>query len=303
MLRPLLPEHPGVDLHIVVGAPFLYVKSSSTLIMSDLHLGFEEAASRGLFYSARKTKSSYAAIFLPKIQLKKALQLFDYAAENLEVKRVVVNGDLKHAFDRLLRQEREEVVEFVKHLKERGVSEVVVVRGNHDNFVKPLLRKLEVSFVSGFSTRAGDKQVLFIHGHEEVDFSEYDVVVIGHEHPSIRCFDVYRFPCLLKIPLVQGKVLVVMPATGPYHPGIVVTPNPADYLSPIIKKLDSLSDMSIITWIDLGEVRTGSTEYNIEIASASAAELVRLDKFTIGNREIATLEFKDFETASLICMA
>ena len=298
VLRPLFGS-PEVDLHIVSSTPFLYIKGSRTLIMADLHLGFEEAASRGLSYSARKTPAAYSAVFLPRIQLKRALGLFDVAVDNVEVERVVINGDLKHAFDRLLKQEREEVVELIKHFRERGVGEVVVVRGNHDNFIKPVLRRLDVMFVSGFSTSIGAKKALFVHGHEDISLEEYDVVVIGHEHPSLKCFEVYRFPCFLKIPVEPGKVLVVMPATGPYHPGIVVTPNPQDYLSPLIRKLSDLGSMSIVTWIDLGEAPRSGIDY---FEAVGATNLVKVERYAISNREVAIVEFRDYETAHVLCM-
>ncbi|MEM1618859.1 MAG: metallophosphoesterase [Desulfurococcaceae archaeon] len=298
MLRRLL-HHDEVDLYMVVGTPFLYVKRNYTLVMADLHLGFEEAASRGLSYTARRGQSAYAAVFLPRIQLKRALSLFNTVVDSLNIKRVIVNGDLKHAFDRLLKQEREEVTAFVKHLREKGVEEIVVVRGNHDNFVKPLLRRLDVELVNGISTIVDGKSILFIHGHEVLDAKEHDIIVIGHEHPSLRCFDVYRFPCFIKIPLPGEKTLVVMPATGPYHPGIVVTPNPMDYLSPLIRSLKDLYSMSIIIWFDLGEVSQHSVEY---FEATIPTELVKVDRVVIGNREVAVVEFKDYEIAHLLCM-
>lgn len=295
MLRPVSRELAGIKL--VVGTPFLYIEESASLVMSDLHLGFEEAASMGLHYSLRKTSGFYA-VFLPRIQLKRVIELLGGVLGKLVVKRVVVNGDLKHAFDRLLKQEREEVVRLVNYLREMGVDEVMVVRGNHDNFIKPVLRKLRVEFINSLVTTSSGKRVLVTHGHEDVDYGEYDVVVIGHEHPSIRCFDVYRFPCILKIPLENNKTLIVMPATGPYHPGVTVTPNPVDYLSPLIRKLTTLKDMSIITWIDLGEISPSSVEY-FESFNLGGDAIV--EKHVVGSREYAVIEFRNYEVARLVC--
>jgi len=295
MLRPLLP---GVDLNIVAGTPFIYMKETKTLVLSDLHLGFEEAASRGLSYSLRGV-SGYTAIFLPRIQLRRTLSMLSSVFEEFEVSRVIINGDLKHAFDRLLRQEREETIELVKFLRERGVSEILVIRGNHDNFIKPLLRKLNVEFVSGFSTVVSGKRVLFVHGHEDVDLGEYDIVVIGHEHPAMRCFEVYRFQCFLKIPLDADKYLIVMPATGPYHPGVTVTPNPEDYLSPIIRKIRDLYSMSIVLWIDLGTAPPSSVTY---FETQNLEDLVKVEWFRTRDHEYAIVEFKNYEVAHTLCV-
>jgi putative SbcD/Mre11-related phosphoesterase len=295
MLKPLIP---GVDVNIVVGTPFIYIRESETLVLSDLHLGFEEAASRGLSYTLRGV-SGYAAIFLPRIQLRRALSMLSLVLDELRVSRVVINGDLKHAFDRLLRQEREETIELVKFLREQGVGEILVVRGNHDNFIKPLLRRLDVEFVSGYSLVASSKRILFVHGHEDVDLSEYDIVVIGHEHPALRCFDIYKLPCFLRIPLGEGRYLVVMPATGPYHPGITVTPNPQDYLSPIIRRMSDLYSMAVITWLDLGRASPSSVAY---FETHSLENIVEIKWFKVRDQEYAVVEFADYSVAHDLCM-
>ena len=295
MLRPLDKKMRGVEL--VVGTPFLYFRDSSTLLMADLHLGFEEAASRGLYYGLRKSSGFYA-VFVPRIQLKKAIDMLKFTLEYLDVKRVVVNGDLKHAFDRLLRQEKEEVVALIRFLREMGVSEILVIRGNHDNFIKPILRELDIEFVKALSTQANGHRILIVHGHEDVDLSGHDAVIIGHEHPSLRCFDVYRFPCFLKIPLSSGKTIIVIPATGPYHPGVIVNPNPSEYLSPLIRRLDSLESMQLVSWIDLGEIPARSIDY---FESFTLEDYVLIEKYRAGGKEFAVVEFKNYNIARAIC--
>lgn len=295
MLRPLFSDLR--DLSIVVGTPFLYVNSTRTLILADTHFGFEEAASMGLFYSLRRS-GGYYAVFVPRIQFKKTTGMLDLVFSNLEVNRVVINGDLKHAFDRLLKQERDEVVKLVEFLRGRGVYDIVVIRGNHDNFIRPVLRKLDVDFVNAISINVDGKRVLVLHGHERYDISEHDIVIIGHEHPSLRCFDVYKFPCFMKLSLPGGKRLVVMPATSPYHPGVSVSPVTTDYLSPFIRDLNSLDDMSIVFWVELGELTERGVEY---MQSASDLGIVRIDKYVVGTREYATVEFSDYKTAYTIC--
>jgi Predicted ICC-like phosphoesterases len=283
-------------VYVVIGSPFIYIDESETLVMADLHFGFEEAASRGLIYSLRKS-SGYYAVFIPRIQFKKTISLLDKVLSELRVKRVLVNGDLKHAFDRLLKQEKEEVISLIKYLREKGVEDIIVVRGNHDNFIKPILRKMNVDFVNSISIPIEDKRVLFTHGHEEVDLSGHDVVVIGHEHPSLKCFEVYRFPCFMKIPW-NNKTIVVMPATGPYHPGVVVAPFPTEYLSPIIRRMESLKSASIITWLDLGEISSQSIEY---FESVELSNYIEVERHIIDNREYGVIEFKNYNAVQLLC--
>ncbi|MEM4718038.1 MAG: metallophosphoesterase [Desulfurococcaceae archaeon] len=295
MLRPLTNDLQ--DLYIVAGTPFIYISSSNTLVMSDLHLGFEEAASRGLFYSLRRG-GGYYAVFVPKIQLRRTISMLDHPLNKLKIERVVINGDLKHAFDRLLRQEKEEVIELIKYLREKGVIDVIVIRGNHDNFIKAVLGKLDVKIVSAISIRSGGKRVIITHGHEKYSIEDHDIVIIGHEHPSLRCFDIYKFPSFLKIPFNDGKTIIVMPATSPYHPGVSVSTTVAEYLSPYIKEHGDLENMSIIIWIDLGEISKESVDYMI---STPLQEYVRIDRFIVNSREVAIIEFKNYVIAQLIC--
>jgi len=296
VLRPLIK---GVEtgVYIVAGAPFLYIPWHRMLVMADLHLGFEEAASRGLTYSLRGG-NRYAGIFLPRIQLRRVLGYLDEVSGSLSIERVVINGDLKHAFDRLLRQEREETTLLVKALLERGIKEVTVVRGNHDNFIKPVLRRLGVDFIDSLEISIGDKRILFTHGHESVETSGRDIIIIGHEHPSLRCMGVYRFPVFMRIPLDTGGILVVMPASGPYHPGVNVSLIKEEYLSPIIRDHAVLDKASVIAWIDLGSAEPGTLDL---VESLMGTELLSIERSIIGNVEVAMIEFKDIETAHILC--
>ncbi len=52
-----------------------------------------------------------------------------------KVTRVVVNGDLKHEFGRITRQEWMEAKNFIEFLQE-NFNEVILIKGNHDNFTK-----------------------------------------------------------------------------------------------------------------------------------------------------------------------
>ncbi|MGC8953091.1 metallophosphoesterase [Desulfurococcus amylolyticus] len=296
VLRPIVKEV-DTGIYVVAGTPFLYISPSRTLLMADLHLGFEEAASRGLIYSLRGS-SGYGGIFIPRIQLKRVLQYLDQVSQVITIDKIVINGDLKHAFDRLLRQEREEVGELVKRIRDIGVKEVEVVRGNHDNFIKPVLKKLEVEFVDSIEVVVNNKKVLLVHGHEYVDTSGKDIVIIGHEHPSLRCFGAYRFPVFMKIPLETGGILIIMPATGPYHPGINASINREEYLSPIVRRHAILENASLITWLNLGSAEPITGQL---LESIPTRGILDVDGFLLKNMEIAVLEFKDIEIAHVLC--
>jgi putative SbcD/Mre11-related phosphoesterase len=295
-LRKLFPDMENLEIHVIPGTPFLYLANRKTLLMADLHLGFEEAAARGLEYSLRG-RSGYSGIFLPRIQFRRIVDMLNRVLEHISVERVVVNGDLKHAFDRLLRQEEMEVKSFLQYLRQRGISEFLLVRGNHDNFVRNIIRQEGGSVVNALSVSEDGIQVFITHGHEYFPAEEYDIVVIGHEHPSIKCFGGRRFPVFQKTPLNKDKWLVIMPAAGPYHPGTLVSPNPSDYLSPYVKRTEHLHKSKILFWI---EIEQGG-ELVEHVSSVLESPLLRIDRVTFGEKEYALIEFADLETASILC--
>lgn len=233
-------------LYIYPGLPFVYVEDLDALILSDLHLGFEEAAAKGLEYSLRG-RSGYAGVFLPRIQLKRVVEMLDKAFKLHKPRRVIVNGDLKHAFDRLLKQEKEEIARLVEFIWSNNIDEITVVRGNHDNFLRSVLDEYGILLVS--SLEASRSRLLITHGHLDVDPSSYETILIGHEHPSVRCF-AGKNPVFLLIPLSTGGRLVVQPATGPYHPGTTFTWEKEGYLSPLIKKHGVLEEASFVFWVE-----------------------------------------------------
>jgi hypothetical protein len=56
--------------------------------------------------------------------------------------------------------------------------------------------------------------------------------------------------------------------------------------------------MSIITWIDLGEISPSSVEY-FESFNLGGDAIV--EKHVVGSREYAVIEFRNYEVARLVC--
>lgn len=210
-------------LAIVQGAPALLHEPSSTLIVADIHLGYEEAMAR-------------TGVFLPRLQLPKALDTLKSLVGGLGVRRVIINGDLKHAFNKLLKQEASETVRLVEGLREAGAREVVLVRGNHDNFIQGLLRKLGVEVVEDYLDLGNG--ALLAHGHKNVNI-DYEVLIIGHEHPAVQINvggGKVKYPAFLLVPLESGEQVIVLPALGSYQTGNPVSLSRDQYLSPIIRE-------------------------------------------------------------------
>ncbi len=282
-----------LGIYIIPGVPVLYLKEFDAIVFSDLHLGFEESAARGFDYSYGK-KTRTVGMFLPRVQLKRVIEVLNQVLEIIKPRRIIINGDLKHAFDKLLRQEREEIAKLIDFVKNNGVDEVVVIRGNHDNFLPIVLKKYNVSLYSSLEYVSGDYRLLITHGHLDIDPSKYAIIIIGHEHPSIKCFGSIKKPVFMKIPFDKNKYIICLPAVGPYHPGTSISIYNETYLSPIIRKYGDLSRTSIITWIETDDLYLEQTK-DIE------SEPVTIKYFNIRSRRVVLIEFSSIEVALTIC--
>lgn len=225
----MLEIHPGLEL--VVDTPFAYLRGWRALIIADAHLGFEEAMGE-------------AGLYLPRGQLKQLIQDLETAFSMLDIGQVIIAGDLKHRFEKLGLQEKREIEEILSFLRKKS-TDVIFVRGNHDNYASIVTSKFGVEpkpyyKIGGF---------LVIHGHQglgevisEDAMKNTEVIIYGHEHPSISIRDrlgkIAKFPCFLEVPLNVGGAVIkglVMPASGSYQAGSPVTTIRGNYLSPITR--------------------------------------------------------------------
>ncbi len=220
----------------------LYIDGASAIVAADLHLGFEEDMARQGF-------------FIPRAQLRKAVNTFTRVVEELGgVEKVIIAGDLKHAFDRLLRQERYEVRELLDLLLKRlGVRQVVVIRGNHDNYLPIVLKDYSIELKVDYLVKVSDIRIYITHGHLDLELKG-DLTIIGHEHPSIGIVDelglLTKVHCYLEMPSTLDTRIIVLPAMGAYQAGNKITLNREDYLSPIVKKYGVIEEAEPIAVIE-----------------------------------------------------
>jgi len=183
----------------------LALQVDENLIIADLHLGYENALIN-------------EGILIPKFQYGKITnrlkKIFQVANSYHPVKRIIINGDLKHEFGRSSRQGYEETLRFINFLKNYA-SEIVLIRGNHDNFVRTIAKNLNVKFCENFAV----KKFFILHGDKIPDNFEdiaknADTIVIAHEHPCVGLRTSERtekMKCFLKGNF-GGKNLIVIPA-------------------------------------------------------------------------------------------
>ena len=188
-----------------------YFSDLNLLAISDLQLGHEAVLhNRG--------------IDVPVGQFPLIIERIESMLLQTKAKRILINGDLKHEFGLAMQQEWSEVIELLNFLKKRNV-ELILVRGNHDNFVAKILRNQNLKLNDYFF----EKGILFIHGHKRLEdygaipeFKTYSTLVIGHAHPAVTILDEINIPhkysCLLK-GVFRGKELIVLPSISPLASG------------------------------------------------------------------------------------
>ncbi len=199
----------------------LYIKDIDTIVISDLHLGFEAImASKG--------------IFLPRIQYKKVLEKLHKIVESIDAGRIIIDGDIKHEFSETSYHEFKEVSDLLKFLK-KNFNEIILIKGNHDNYIERVTKRFEIKT---FKEYIIDKYY-FVHGHKIPEKKSEDfVIVMGHEHPAIVLKDEIGIKTKYKCFLI-GSNLIVIPSFSYYSYGTNINTIPKDeLLSPILKKYD-----------------------------------------------------------------
>ncbi|HDS59140.1 MAG TPA: metallophosphoesterase [Thermoplasmatales archaeon] len=204
----------------------LYVPGEETVVVADLHLGYEGVL-------------RLEGVAMPRYQGDRIMQRLQRILDRYRPRRVVVNGDFKHEFGKNLQMEWREVGAALDFLSRR--AEVVLVRGNHDNFLKTIAARFEVPVVE--EHRMGE--VTIAHGHRPV--AGEGRVLLAHEHPVVRLRD--EVGALLTLPCyLYDREVAVMPAFSPLASGTdVSTAEREDLLSPLLRSrgLDSLRVVAV----------------------------------------------------------
>ena len=220
-------ERVGVRGNLALLSPYPAAVLGDSLLVADLHLGMEEDLEAQGVHVPYNVSADVRGMVLEALALSGA-------------RRLVVLGDLKHEFGSGLYAEYEEVRGLVEGARRLGAG-VVLVRGNHDNFIAPVLRKLGGEVFQDFLRM---EDCCLLHGH--ADFSPRDngcgCVVMGHEHPTVVLRDEvgvkHRFKAFLWGE-VEGARVLVLPSPNPLAQGMPVNEvGREDLLSPLLRRAD-----------------------------------------------------------------
>ena len=163
MIKPLSPNP----------AALLRTQKTSTLVIADLHLGWEMALSERGIHVPSQT---------PKLLKKLSSLITKYKPEKL-----LVLGDVKYTVATAEMSEWHDVPDFFNELKEQ-VQEILIIRGNHDGNLEPLLPE-NVKLLPATGISLGE--VGFFHGHRwpTPALLKCRTLVMGHVHPVVAFRD------------------------------------------------------------------------------------------------------------------
>ncbi len=145
-----------------------------TLIISDVHVGFEEEL--------------HEIGFRVPSQSWRLIEEIKQLIEKTKAKKLIILGDLKHKVPGISKTEWRYLSSMVEDVR-RMVDEVVLVPGNHDASISKILGDSVIYAPSrGFMIEVGEHKVGLFHGHTwpYMLLSNADMLVMGHIHPVVR---------------------------------------------------------------------------------------------------------------------
>lgn len=196
---------------------------NSTLVISDVHIGYEEALNK-------------QGVLVPRLQFEemaKRMNIIFDRLKNKNIKKIIINGDLKHEFGAISEQEWRNTLKFIDLLL-KHCKEIVLIKGNHDAILGPIAKKRNVKIVENITIN----NVLIAHGDKIPDkelLKKASAIIIGHEHPAISLKEgprVETFKCFLK-GKYKGRNLIVQPSFNTLIEGTDILRD--EILSPFLK--------------------------------------------------------------------
>jgi uncharacterized protein len=205
----------------------LFIRAHSTLVISDLQLGYEEHLNR-------------KGYLLPRQQYELLMKRIEPMLAKARPRSIVLNGDIKHEFGDISETEWRLVLKFLDFLS--GKCEVKIIKGNHDVQLFPILKKRGFETIDHLSL----DDIYICHGDiipSGSVFKRSRTVIIGHEHPALGLRDsgrIERYKCFLR-GIYEKKDIIVLPSCNPLIEGSdMLSEKP---LSPFLK--GNLDDFSV----------------------------------------------------------
>jgi len=201
----------------------LAIYVNKTLIVTDFHIGYEEALNK-------------QGVMVPRFQFKEMMERLEKIFSKLKgkIERVIVNGDLKHEFGTISDQEWRHTLKLIDYFSQH-CKEIILIKGNHDAILGPIAKKRNVkvldhylistinknsikkitinnkiqlksynnkeiinkfkiknNIVKKFKKADEKNKILVMHGDSIPDknlLKGVSTIIIGHEHPAVSIKD------------------------------------------------------------------------------------------------------------------
>lgn len=182
-----------------VGIKDLGLLIDRSLVIADVHMGYEEALNK-------------EGVLVPRFQYGETVKRLEKIMKNLEIDEAIINGDLKHEFGTISDTEWRNTLDLIDFLL-RYCKKVVLLRGNHDTILGPIARKRNLEVKKYHVV----KENYICHGDKipkDLNFHRCKNIIIGHEHPAVGLREGARkeiYKCFLK-GKYKKKNLIVMPS-------------------------------------------------------------------------------------------
>nr|AGF93360.1 metallophosphoesterase [uncultured organism] len=203
------------------------LKIEKTLIIADLHIGYERELEK-------------KGVHLPS-QTEKMVDNVIRKLEENEFNKLIIVGDLKHNIPQATWQEYKEIPKAMEQWL-RIVDEIHILKGNHDgNISKYVPSEVHIHDSSG-SVIDG---IGYFHGHANPskEVVESGMVIIAHNHPTVTLVDSLdnkqKEQCWVRFNYrkddLEGRGIII-PHYNPLLGGVSINEN--EYLGPFLRNED-----------------------------------------------------------------
>lgn len=159
-------------------AALIKTEKNKTLVITDLHIGWEMTLQK-------------RGIHIPT-QTLKILNKLKNLIVNFKPTQILILGDIKHTVTTAEISEWKDIPFFFNELK-RIIKKIIIIRGNHDGNLTPLLP----DDIKSYTTSLIIDGIGFFHGHSwpHTSILKCNSLVMGHVHPVVT----YRDPAGFRI--------------------------------------------------------------------------------------------------------
>ena len=247
-----------VKIRIVPHRPALVIEGKKkSLVMTDLHIGFENELGRKKIIVGRNSTVSQTTDEVNKI-----IKLEDPDS-------LILLGDIKSSIQNISNNEWNDVPYFFKNIIHD--LEIILVPGNHDGNIEKLIPE-NVSLTSPNGVIIDD--VLLTHGHAmpKSNFSGVSKIIMGHVHPVFFDSDSVLNGKRVWVTMKVLKEKIFTESDGMIEITIMPSFNKFFYstqkkfykksISPIIHKIDDVISARILT-LDGSIIGDESSVFNL----------------------------------------